>query len=238
MEIEEGQRSRLREPPSSLGPRAGSPDRRLSASATRVLGDLRAQQRPITLAALAGSMSLHPNTVREHLDTLVRAGFASRTRQEPHGRGRPAWTYEATAAVTEASEYASLAVVLSSAIARTSARPSRDAEVAGVEWGRDLAHGRGATPTTAASARDRAVELLDDLGFGPRPDASAPSSFLLTRCPLLEAARRNPGIVCSVHLGMLRGVLDAYGTDATGSALEPFAVPGACRVVLPPIEGP
>lgn len=183
-------------------------------------------------------MSLHPNTVREHLDTLVRAGFASRTRQQPHGRGRPAWTYEATAAVTDATEYASLAVVLSSAIARTSARPSLDAEIAGVEWGRDLARGRGATPTTAGAARDRALELLDDLGFEPRQDVSAPSSVLLTRCPLLEAARRSPRIVCAVHLGMLRGVLDAYGAETTGSALEPFAEPGACRVVLPPIEGP
>lgn len=236
MEKEEGQRSRLRESSEPLGPLAGSPDRKLSASAATVLEELRTQQRPVTLAALSASVSLHPNTVREHLDTLVRAGFASRTREQPHGPGRPAWTYEATTAVTEASEYASLAVVLSSVIARTSARPSRDAEIAGVEWGRDLARRRGATSMSAVSARDRAVELLGDLGFSPRQDVAAPSSVLLTRCPLLEAARRNPGVVCAVHLGMLRGVLDAYGAETSGSALQPFAEPGACRVVLPPID--
>lgn len=222
-------------PSGSVGPRGGSPGRRLSAAATKVLDDLRAEQRPITLAGLSELTSLHPNTVREHLDTLVRSGLATRTREQPHGRGRPAWTYEATAAITEASEYAALAVVLSSTIARTSAQPSRDAELAGEDWGRDLARGRGATPTTPESARDRAVELLDDLGFEPRQDPSAPSSVRLTRCPLLQAARSNPRIVCNVHLGMLRGVLSGYGADPTGSALEPFAEPGACLLVIPPV---
>ena len=231
----EGRRSRLGEPSGSLGPRGGSPDRRLSASAARVLAELRSGQRPIALSALSESLSLHPNTVREHLDTLVRAGLASRAREQPHGRGRPAWTYQATAAITETSEYAALAVVLSSTIARTSAQPGADAAMAGEEWGRDLARGRGAAPTTAESARDRAVELLDDLGFEPRQDSATPSAVRLTRCPLLQAARTNPQVVCSVHLGMLRGALEAYGADPTGSALEPFAEPGACLLVIPPV---
>lgn len=187
MEDEEGRKSLPREVPSGFGPRDGSPGRRLSGSAAKVLACLRSQPRPATITALA-----------------------ARERQEPHGRGRPGWCYEATAALTEASEYASLDVALSSALAHTSARPSRD-KVAGVEWGRELARGRGAAPTTATAARARAVELL-------------------------EAAHRNPGIVCSVHLGMPRGVLAEYGADATASALEPFAEPGACRVVIPPTE--
>lgn len=190
------------------------------------------------MAALSESLSVRHNTVREHLDTLVRAGLAVRARQQPLGRGRPPWIYEATAAVTEASEYASLAVALSSAVTRTSRRPSRDAEIAGMEWGRDLARGRGGGPTTAAEARNHAVEVLDDLGFDPRQDASAPSSVLLTRCPLLEAARRNPRVVCAVHLGMLRGILDVHAADATGIALQPFAEPGACVVVIPPVGTP
>ncbi|MCW2809200.1 MAG: Transcriptional regulator [Marmoricola sp.] len=236
MQNSEGRRSRPPEPSGSVGPRGGTPGRRLSASATKVLDNLRAQQRPVTLAALSESLSLHPNTVREHLDTLIRSGLATRTRKQPHGRGRPAWTYQATAAVTQASEYAALAVVLSSTITRTSAHPSRDAELAGEDWGRDLARERGATPTTPELARDRAVELLDDLGFEPRQDPSVQSSVRLTRCPLLEAARRNPHIVCNVHLGLLRGVLSEQGADPTGSVLEPFAEPGACLLVIPPVQ--
>jgi len=43
--------------------------------------------------------------------------------------------------------------VLSSTIARTSANPRADAEIAGESWGRDLARRRGALPTTPESAR-------------------------------------------------------------------------------------
>ena len=182
--------------------------------------------------------SLHANTVREHLDALVRAGLAARTREQPHGRGRPAWTYEATSSLSEASEYAALSVVLSSTIARTSAQPGTDARLAGEDWGRDLARRRGAAATTPESARNRAVEVLDDLGFGPHQDADAPSSVRLTRCPLLEAARSNPQVVCSVHLGMVRGVLSEYGADPTASDLVPFAEPGACVLVVPPVDQP
>ncbi len=187
---------------------------------------------------LATTTSLHPNTVREHLGTLVRAGLAARTREQPHGRGRPAWMYEATSAVSEAAEYAALAVVLSSVIARTSAQPDVDARIAGEDWGRDLARRQGATATTPESARELAVDLLDDLGFAPLLEPSAPSSVRLTRCPLLEAARSNPRIVCNVHLGMLRGALDAYDADPTGSDLVPFAEPGACLLTVPPVDRP
>ncbi|CUR55670.1 Transcriptional regulator [metagenome] len=226
------------EPSGSLGPRSGSPERRLSASAAQVLDDLRAEQRPVTLAALSQATSLHPNTVREHLDTLVRSGFAVRTRAQPHGRGRPAWVYEATTAITEAAEYAALAVVLAATITRTSADPRRDAELAGEDWGRDLARSRGAAPTTPEAARDRAVELLGDLGFEPRQHPASRGSVRLTRCPLLQAARSNPRIVCSVHLGMLRGALSEYGADPTGTALQPFAEPGACVLAIPPVDEP
>jgi predicted ArsR family transcriptional regulator len=233
VENREGQKSRSL---GALGPRGGSPDRRLSTSTNDLLERLRITGQPMSLAALADASSRHPNTVREHLDTLIRAGLVTRTREDPHGRGRPAWTYQATSATTEASEYAALAVVLSSTIARTSAQPSTDAEVAGEDWGRALARARGATPTTPESARDRAVELLDDLGFEPRQDPADLSAVRLTRCPLLDAARENPKIVCNVHLGMLRGALAEYGADPTGSDLVAFAEPGACLFVIPPVD--
>ena len=35
---------------------------------------------------------------------------------------------------------------------------------------------------------------------------------------------------------LLRGVLDEYGADPEGSALVPFAEPGACRIVVPPVD--
>ena len=219
---------------STLGPRAGTGSRPLSDSAASILEMLRGQPEPLTLAALARLIGLHTNTVREHLDVLVRRGLVARQRAEPDGRGRPAWLYSLTDVEAETSEYAGLAAALAAAISRSSPAPAADAAAAGEEWGHDLARTRGAAPTTPDAARTHVVELLDDLGFRPAREAEDPATVRLTRCPLLEAAHRHPEIVCAVHLGIVRGALEEYGVDPSGSELEPFAEPGACRLVVPP----
>ncbi|MGN6131795.1 MAG: transcriptional regulator, partial [Nocardioidaceae bacterium] len=73
------------------------------------------------------------------------------------------------------------------------------------------------------------VALLDDIGFAPEAD-DRNTVVRLPRCPLLEAAHKNPDIVCSVHLGLVRGALEEYGGDPDGTDLLPFAEPGACRL--------
>ena len=208
--------------------------RPLSASAATILETLEGQPEPLTLAALVRTTGLHGNTVREHLDVLVRRGFATRRRSAPSGRGRPAWLYEATGAEEEAPEYAGLAAALAGAIARTSPDPAADAATAGEEWGRRLARDRGAVPGSPESARDEVVALLDDLGFQPEQSADDRASVRLTRCPLLQAAHQHPEVVCAVHLGIVRGALSEHGADPAGTELEPFVEPGACRLVVPP----
>ncbi len=235
MKNNEGRTTSLTGP---LGPRAGSAARPLSATPAAIVAMLREQPEPLTQAAVVRATGLHANTVREHLDNLVHRGLVSRTRAEPEGRGRPAWLYALTAVEPETSEYAGLAAALAAAIARTSTAPREDATVAGEEWGHELARNRGATPTNPEDARDRVVELIDDLGFEPRRDAADPATLRLTRCPLLEAAHRHPEVVCGVHLGIVRGALEEYGADPTGIDLVPFSEPGACRLVMPPLDQP
>jgi predicted ArsR family transcriptional regulator len=80
------------------------------------------------------------------------------------------------------------------------------------------------------------VDLLEELGFAPSPDARA-GVVKLRRCPLLEAAHQYPEVVCGVHLGVVRGALEELGaspeqTECT--ALHPFSEPGACRLELLP----
>ena len=77
------------------------------------------------------------------------------------------------------------------------------------------------------------VDLLDELRFEPQPSAGA---VRLTTCPLLDAARRNPDLVCQVHLGIVRGVLGELGADPDAADLVPFAEPGACRLTLPGLQ--
>ncbi|NYD40740.1 helix-turn-helix transcriptional regulator [Nocardioides panaciterrulae] len=221
-------------PPSDLGPRPARPASRpgrTTRSRTALLELLEAQPEPTTLAALAASTRLHPNTVREHLEGLEAEGFVERHRAAPDGRGRPAWLYAATAAPASP-EYAGLAVTLASAIHRTSPDPAEDAAVAGAAWGHDLARDHGRPDRTGAvAARREVVALLDEVGFAPEADARA-NQVRLTRCPLLEAAHRHPDVVCNVHLGLVRGALDEYDAPGAEVTLVPFAEPGACRLAM------
>ena len=218
------------------GPRAGAQARPLSTARTAIADRLRDQPEPLTLSSLVTATGLHENTLREHLAALVHRGLVRRHRAEPVGRGRPAWLYELTDAEPAGSEYAGLAAALAAAIARTNDDPGPAAAAAGEEWGRELTRDRGATPRSTRAARDEVLRLLDGLGFTPEAVPERPTEFRLTRCPLLEAAHRHPEVVCAVHLGIVRGALTEYGADPAGSALVPFAEPGACRLVLPPLD--
>lgn len=119
---------------------------------------------------------------------------------------------------------------------RTSDHPAQAATIAGEEWGHELARNLGAVPSTALVARQQALTVLNDLGFESETDDQEPAEVRLTRCPLLEAAYRHTEVVCAVHLGIVRGVLEENGADPTGTQLFPFAEPHACRLVMPPLN--
>lgn len=219
----------------------------LSGAQATILEALIDQPEPCTVAALSAQIGQHPNTIREHLDKLTNGGLVVRTQADAQGRGRPAWLYSAAREVGsdhEAREYAALACVLAAHIGRTSAQPSADAIDAGRMWGRELVREANfsqgqvspAVSPSAVATRRTVVTLLEGLGFAPSTDARV-SIVKLHRCPLLEAAHRNPLVVCSVHLGLVRGALDELGADperTEGTALQPFSEPGACRLDMLP----
>jgi len=220
----------------------------LSAAQATILDALIDQPEPCTVAALSAQIGQHPNTIREHLDRLSSGGLVIRTQAVAQGRGRPAWLYSAVRAVgsdREAREYAALASALAAQVGRISAQPGADAIEAGRMWGRELvresqlSQGQISGPAlspSAVAARRTVVTLLDELGFAPSADARV-SVVRLRRCPLLEAAHRNPEVVCSVHLGLVRGALDELGADpgrTEAIALQPFSEPGACRLDMFP----
>ncbi|WP_258726342.1 helix-turn-helix transcriptional regulator [Cellulomonas sp. NS3] len=70
---------------------------------------------------------------------------------------------------------------------------------------------------------------LEDLGFAP--DACTDGlEVRLNRCPFVDLARERPEVVCSVHLGLSRGVLAQRDGLLVADRLE--RVPGAQRCVL------
>ncbi|MHB1473798.1 MAG: helix-turn-helix transcriptional regulator [Dermatophilaceae bacterium] len=228
----------------------------LSAARAAILDALIDQPEPCTVAALSELIRQHPNTIREHLDSLLYDRLVVRTRAHAQGRGRPAWLYGAApdaGSEPGSREYAALASALAAQIARTSRKPRADAIEAGRMWGRELvrqsqmsqgpasdsADNESEAPRPATSgmtARREVVNLLDGLGFAPSADARA-RVVKLRRCPLLEAAHQQTEVVCGVHLGIVRGALEQLGNDpdrTERTALQPFSEPGACRLDLLP----
>ena len=56
----------------------------------------------------------------------------------------------------------------------------------------------------------------------------------LRTCPLLDAARLHPEVVCQVHLGLVAGALEAHREPSDGLRLAPFSRPGAASSPCPP----
>src|SRR5688572_15834605 len=165
-------------------------------------------------------MRMHPNTARKHLEALVERGLATRELAPVDGRGRPAWSYTAVDEHPEPDprvrDYAGLASALAAQISRTSADPEGDALAAGEAWGRSLVAAE--LPGSPAKARAKVVALFTEMGFDPQTDAQA-TTVRLRSCPLLDAARAHPKVVCPVHLGIARGATAALGGEPDATSL-------------------
>ena len=213
--------------------------RNLSTARSKILELLR--EGPCTVSSLAMRTGQHENTIREHLEALVLEDLAIKYQSTEHVRGRPAWFYRTSdqSDQSEIGEYAGLASALAGAIARSSAHPVHDAINAGTAWAPELVRNsalnhNGAIKKNAIAVRRNVVSVLNHLGFAPKENVDY-TRIKLTRCPMLDAARQNPEIICSVHLGIIRGALSELGADATNIDrvhLAPFSEPGACLLKL------
>ena len=223
----------MTKPRRHLGPQPLPPTPALDGVRGQVLRELTRRARPVDVATLTARLGGHPNTIRGHLDVLTAAGLASCTPQPSSTRGRPALGYAVTPAghVTEA-------LVAYLAERADGAAMARDF---GRHWGATLA-GAGDGPVVG-SAVGSAVELvtatLARMGFSPETAPAGPGSagelrLRLVTCPLLDAAREQPDVVCGIHQGLLEGLLERQTDDRKGQSvtLAPFAEPGACIVTM------
>ncbi|MFN8161836.1 MAG: helix-turn-helix domain-containing protein [Solirubrobacterales bacterium] len=173
-----------------------------------LLGELK---RPAGTVELAERLGLHPNGIRVHLDRLERAGLVNRSR-DPRERGRPrvAWTIAPGARPGGArpAGYADLGRWLARAIGPGTGR-RREVERAGREIGREIA------PTDARDGVEALEATLAALGFQPRTEASGGHLVhCLGNCPYRDAVRGSQPIVCTLHRGITRGLLDVLLPEA------------------------
>lgn len=191
----------------------------------------------VDAATLAERVGLHVNTVRTHLGVLEEAGLVEPLVEQRDRPGRPRLLYRAAqpdAIATEADDqdsYRFLAGILASYLEATAQDGGAAAEAAGSGWGSYVvASPAPFTTLEPAAAIERLVAMLDELGFEPQLDDEEPGRprLLLRRCPFLEVAREHQEVVCSVHLGLMRGALAELGADVEAEDLIPWAQPEQC----------
>ncbi|HSK89983.1 MAG TPA: ArsR family transcriptional regulator [Euzebyales bacterium] len=197
----------------------------------RLMRMLRTAEHPPDVHQLAEQLDLHVTTVRAHLDVLIDAGLITSQTESRVTPGRPRRLYRAVSdgpSVADTGGYRLLAEMLVGHLAATSGDVVRDAIAVGRAWGSYLVKRPPPShATSGARARVEILALLDGLGFQPRFDEPG-DRILLRRCPFLDVARDHQDVVCSVHLGIIRGALEALGAPLQATGLEPFVQPSLC----------
>jgi len=220
----------------------------------RILELVRAHDGAVDAAELAARMGLHITTVRFHLDALCDDGAVERTRIARSGRGRPRTGYFA---VQERLDYRSLAEILALELGDTADKRRRRAEAAGRRWAARIEAGSAREDGAGLDVRDsaRLRETLEDkaamvatvfakMGFRPEltkvtaSTATTQQTIRLHACPVRDLARAHPEVACSLHRGLLQGLLANPAAAEGGTQksprplfeaeLEPFVEPELC----------
>jgi predicted ArsR family transcriptional regulator len=203
-----------------------------------VLAALRGATSPMTIAAIADQLGVHPNTVRFHLDTLVGDGRVERVEPDRRRPGRPPLLYRAVRGMDPGGprRYRVLAEILALNLAGDRNTGAKAIE-AGRAWAKRVSHTTGKAPGARASI-DRLVRLLDELGFAPqRRTADGEIQVGLRHCPFLELAEEHSSVVCPIHLGLMQGALEEWDAPLTVDRLEPFVEPDLCLAHVTPMRG-
>jgi len=201
-------------------------------SRLRLLEVLRAHSTGLSALEAGEEVGLHQATARQHLEMLVEAGLVVRAAEGRAVRGRPRVIYRASGhGVARGGDgYWLLADILVSMVESSVRRPAAAAEVAGIAWGRSLVERRRPLERLPRrEAEGRVVQLLDQLGFEPEPASGREGRrIMLHRCPFLDLASKHPSVVCTAHLGLIKGALEELGLQADGVTLEPLVTPTLC----------
>ena len=93
---------------------------------------------------------------------------------------------------------------------RSGPRGLRAVEATGREIGRELA------PRDGATGEEGLEPMLVALGFQPRVQTRKDDrlTLCLCNCPYRDAVRENQPVVCTLHRGITRGLLDILDPDA------------------------
>jgi predicted ArsR family transcriptional regulator len=198
----------------------------------RLYRHLRLVGRPVSVREMAARLSLHPNTLRPHLRRLEEAGLLAHQLRRTPGVGRPETLYRSVEPVgDEGRDFRLLAEMLCGLL-----HTRRDIERATAlarEWGRYLVTQGGPKPGVRLPARQNLAALQEAMaraGFEPRFRRSGGIVEVTLRdCPFRDLADEYRDLVCSLHRGLLEGMLGGLKPGLTLREFRPFAERGVCR---------
>ena len=184
----------------------------LTVAQRRVLELIESAHHPMTAAEVASALGLHHNTVREHLDALIEAGFVEVSTNPTGRRGRPALHY---ASAPDPAEVLDSYLTLLDAISETLGTSPQAQKLAldiGRRWAQLMSSAqRIEEPAEGASPAERATSLLPGLslmGFAP---VAQGETLVLKSCPLITGSRVPRPLVCLMHEGYLNEVYERAG---------------------------
>lgn len=190
--------------------------------------------RPVSVREMSRRLSLHPNTLRPHLRRLEEVGLVSREVRKSAAVGRPHTLYTARAAdAGEGRDYRLLAEMLCGLVRGKQAL--QQAQGLARQWGSYLVAQGGPKPGVRLPARRNLAILQEAMaraGFEPRfrrePNASV--EVTLRNCPFRELADDHRDLVCTLHRGLVEGMVGGLKPPLAVKEFKPFVERGICRL--------
>lgn len=191
--------------------------------------------RPVSVREMSRRLSLHPNTLRPHLRRLEEAGLVGHEVRKTATVGRPQTMYTVREPEPEGGrDYRLLAEMLSGLI--RGRRQLEQAHELARQWGGYLVAQGGPKPGVRLPARRNLALLQESMakaGFEPRfrRQSSSAIEVTLRDCPFKDLADDHRDLVCTLHRGLLEGMLEGLKPSLALREFHPFAERGLCRVV-------
>ncbi len=198
------------------------------------------QRAPVNRDQAAEGVGVPHHVAKFHLDKLVEDRLLETEFGRPAGRsgpgaGRPAKLYRRSSREVEVSLPDRRYDLAGSLLARAVTDAERDgvavrealaraAQSMGVALGTDARSRAGTRPSRAALAA-AAKDVLEELGYEPRPDAGGVE---LVNCPFHALAEDHPDLVCTMNLELMMGLLTGLDHAGLDAGLDPG--PSRCCV--------
>jgi predicted ArsR family transcriptional regulator len=192
--------------------------------------------RPVSVREMSRRLSLHPNTLRPHLRRLEEAGLVAREVRKTATVGRPQTLYSAREVDSTAERDYRLLAEMLSGLMKGKRALGQALELAS-QWGAYLLAevGPGPKPGSEAPARRNLAMLRDAMaraGFEPRFRRLQGGTIEVTLrdCPFRDLAEDHRELACTLHRGLVEGMVSSLKPPMAVKEFQPFAERGICRV--------